>query len=325
MVSLLLASSEDPASMNLYDELLRLTDWNKPQEMAHGLVHNHAIYPVQILLLNGINHVLANNIDMIHEKEANVEIEEVLVLSKHVSKSQIPALTIHVIGLPGQAPFGEKGLSGGFNGRVVPPSPRFADLFRTLAIFAADRGIDSEFDITLETTHHGPFLSRPTAYLEIGSAKSHWTRRDAAEVWVMAISKCLGLDGNKPLGSWKGNGDVMLCLGGGHYAPRHQSIVSQTNLWLGHILANYSLVFDDAIEGKGSTGNWKNSVENSLKATVEAFPGGEIFAHLDRKSFKGWQRTALIEFLDERNIPVYRGKEILLLHKHKSSNDAPST
>jgi hypothetical protein len=32
---------------------------------------------------------------------------------------------------------------------------------------------------------------------------------------------------------------------------------------------------------------------------------------LDRKSFKGWQRQALISLLSELGVPVLRGKQIL--------------
>ena len=31
---------------------------------------------------------------------------------------------------------------------------------------------------------------------------------------------------------------------GWHYAPRHKAIISETEVWVGHILANYAIVFD---------------------------------------------------------------------------------
>jgi D-aminoacyl-tRNA deacylase len=324
MVSLLLCSSKDPASINLHNELLLNGGWADPIPMKHGILFEHKIQKVHMLLMEHTHHIFADNIDIIHEEETNVILKEVLVLSKHVSKSKIPALTVHAIGLPGQTPLGEKGISGGINGEVIPPSPRFFKLFQILMNVATEMDLDSEFDITLESTHHGPFLSRPTLYLEIGSTMAEWIRKDVAKTWAIVISKCLGLDGSEPDGEWKGKGDVMLCLGGGHYAPRHKSIISQTELWLGHILANYSLIFDEYSENNETTGTWKNSLKKSLKATQIAYPGGDIFAHLDRKSFKSWQRNAIIIFLESQNIPVYRGKQILLLHKHKSSTNSAS-
>ena len=41
-----------------------------------------------------------------------------------------------------------------------------------------------------------------------------------------------------------------------------------------------------------------------------AFPGGEIFAHLDKKSFRGWQRSSLVKFLEENDVPVLRGRDL---------------
>jgi len=323
MVTLLLASSEDPASLNLYNAMLRNTVWKKGIEMSHGIVHEHNLGQTHLLLIGDKHHIFADNIDIVHEKNKDIQVNEVLVLSKHTSKSKIPALCVHAIGLPGQEPHGEIGQFGGYKGHLVPPSPRFGALFRCLCKISEDKGIDSEFDITIETTHHGPYLTKPTAYLEIGSTESHWIRQDAAEVWALTIIQCLGLNGNKLLGEWKGKGNVMIGLGGGHYAPRHKSIISKTDVWIGHILANYSLIFGDYIEGEEISGSWQNSIEKSLEATQISFPGGNIFVHLDRKSFKGWQRNCIISFLNEKNIPVYRLKEIVSLHKHKSSNDSP--
>ena len=323
MVTLLLASSKDPASMNLYNAMLSNTIWKKGINMPHGIVHEHDLGQTHLLLIRDKHHIFADNIDIIHEKHKNIQVDEVLVLSKHASKSKIPALCIHVIGLPGQEPYGEMGQSGGYKGQLVPPSTRFGSLFRSLCEISENKGMDSEFDITIESTHHGPYLTKPTAYLEIGSTESHWIRQDAAEVWALTIIQCLGLNGDKPIGEWKGEGYVMIGLGGGHYAPRHKSIISKTDVWVGHILANYSLIFDDYIEGEKISGSWQDSIQKSIEATQISFPGGNIFVHLDRKSFKAWQRNSIISFLDKKNIPVYRLKEIVSLHKHKSSDDSP--
>ena len=193
-------------------------------------------------------------------------------------------------------------------GQLVPPSTRFGSLFRSLCEISENKGMDSEFDITIESTHHGPYLTKPTAYLEIGSTESHWIRQDAAEVWALTIIQCLGLNGDKPIGEWKGEGYVMIGLGGGHYAPRHKSIISKTDVWVGHILANYSLIFDDYIEGK----NFRflaRFYTKIYRSYANIFSRRKYFVHLDRKSFKAWQRNSIISFLDKKNIPVYRLKK----------------
>ncbi|KAF3324143.1 D-aminoacyl-tRNA deacylase [Carex littledalei] len=51
-------------------------------------------------------------------------------------------------------------------------------------------------------------------------------------------------------------------------------------------------------------GMWKHAIQVSYEATKSAFPGGEIIAHLDHKSFKGWQKNAIVNFLTEHSIRV---------------------
>lgn len=102
----------------------------------------------------------------------------------------------------------------------------------------------------------------------------------------------------------------MIGLGGGHYAPRHRAVLSESDLWVGHLLANYALPFDESVAGEAPGGAWKHSIRSSVESTLSAFPGASLFAHLDRKSFKGWQRRAILDLLSELDIPVKRGKEL---------------
>ncbi|KAK8615564.1 hypothetical protein V6N13_017149 [Hibiscus sabdariffa] len=47
----------------------------------------------------------------------------------------------------------------------------------------------------------------------------------------------------------------------------------------------------------GIGGTWKQSIKVAFEATKSAFPGGEVLAHLDQKSFKGWQKNAITAYL----------------------------
>ena len=51
-------------------------------------------------------------------------------------------------------------------------------------------------------------------------------------------------------------------------------------------MANYAIVFEGQEESSPS-GPWEHSVRTAVDSTRAAFPGGHVFAHLDRKSFKG--------------------------------------
>tara|TARA_Y100001970_G_scaffold71959_1_gene91355 strand:- start:5095 stop:5988 length:894 start_codon:yes stop_codon:yes gene_type:complete len=295
--------------MNLHNAVLGLGNWNDSSSFNHGEVWIHQERPIHMLLID-IMHIYADKIDTTHEKQLNVEVDEVLVLSRHFSKSGLPSLTLHPIGCPGESPVGEPGFAGGEKGLTVPPSPRFASLFSSLLESAKSSNLDEEFDITVETTHHGPILSRPTLYLEIGSTENEWIREDASHLWAEVISNSLGMSGSKSYVDWPGYGDVMIGIGGGHYAPRHTSVMKDADFWVGHLIANYALEFELQEENDFPSGQWRHSIQEAIRTTRIAFPGGSIFCHLDRKSFKGWQRNAIIDFLSTLDVEVRRGKDM---------------
>ena len=311
MVTLLLASNEDTASLNIFTALLQLGCWSEPEKFTHGDVFTHLDKNVQLLLISEL-HIHANNIDLEHFKITNQHVDEVLVLSRHVSSTNIPALTIHAIGIPGELPHGETGKSGGIKGALIPPSPRFSALYRIMANKARKLGLHNNYDITMEATHHGPILKSPTIYIEIGSTENEWSDPIASAMWAESISDCLGLEGQDEIGKWDGSGKVMIGLGGGHYVPRHKDIVSNSDVWLGHLIASYSMSFERNVDNPNlPSGTWRHSVISAIESTISAFPGGEIFVHLDRKSFKGWQRDAICTLLKDKNIPILRKKEII--------------
>ena len=177
--------------MNIMHELTSSGGWKDPEKFTHGDVRKNHYIEAHILEIDDL-HIWSDGIDEIHQTETGLEVSEVLVLSRHVSNSEVPALTLHAIGIPGETPHGEKGMAGGIKGQVVPPSPRFGPLFREMSRIAAEHGVDGDYDITLEATHHGPSLSRPTLYLEIGSTPDRWVDERAAAVWAEAISPDLG-------------------------------------------------------------------------------------------------------------------------------------
>ena len=58
-------------------------------------------------------------------------------------------------------------------------------------------------------------------------------------------------------------------------------------------------------------GTWKQAILSAYFSTKKANPDSEIWAYLDRKSFKGWQRKAIKNFLDQENIPLGRTEDFL--------------
>ena len=105
---------------------------------------------------------MEDNLDIRYSKDSGVNVREVIFLSRHFASSGIPSLTLHVIGVPGESPVGETAEFGGIKGEVVPPNTRFAEWYRRMYQAGTEHGLIPEFDMTIETTHHGPSLSVPT-------------------------------------------------------------------------------------------------------------------------------------------------------------------
>jgi len=150
-------------------------------------------------------------------------------------------------------------LSGGIPGRCSPPNPRISSLYRTLLAETKRLDLSSRFEVTLEATHHGPYVSLPTCFVEIGSTEPDWEVPEAGSVWADCLALNLELDDNSsqdeftiqvvetnsanysnPIStvsdisaSPNGNstalpsrGVAVIIIGGGHYVPKANDMVS---------------------------------------------------------------------------------------------------
>tara|TARA_B100001750_G_scaffold53105_1_gene40302 strand:- start:1932 stop:2906 length:975 start_codon:yes stop_codon:yes gene_type:complete len=322
MITLLIVSEPDIASKIQGDAILARGGWNESDVVEGGKSWSHNNSSVYLWNYPG-RVLMEDDLDKRFSMATGKNVTEVIFLSRHYAASGQPSLTLHVIGVPGEIPTGEKAEFGGIKGKVVPPNTRFAAWFRKLNEVAYEHNLVPEFDLTIETTHHGPILSVPTMFVEIGSSESHWGRVDAAEAWADVIIEGLGLDGGSGFGKWDSLTDeeqlsskVMIGIGGGHYAPRHSDVIRKTDCWAGHQIASYSLEMEKPKDENwdGTTepypdGQWAHSIKVCLESTKISFPNGILIAHLDRKSFKGWQRQAIKRLCEEIGLPIGRTRD----------------
>ncbi|XP_071722453.1 D-aminoacyl-tRNA deacylase-like [Rutidosis leptorrhynchoides] len=315
MVKLIVSTTIDPASINPATALLAMPGWNPAPSSLQDDMKSYANGEVRLLQHNN-RIIVEDNLDLRWEQATGETVDEIIFLSKHTAVSNKPALTIHPIGVPHLCD-GDALPQGGKAGWAALPNPRMGSWLRLLKKIAASHSLLPEFEITMEATHHGPVTDKPTMFLEIGSTEEYWKRQDAAQVIAQLIWEGLGLGGGAAVGNWNcesNKNKVLIGIGGGHYAPRHMDIVLKDNVWVGHLLSSYSLPMEDPSQSKtdssasGIGGTWKQAIMAAYEATRSAFPGGEILAHLDHKSFKGWQRNAVTEFLGQHNIKI--GKSI---------------
>ncbi|MBA0613374.1 hypothetical protein Godav_013819 [Gossypium davidsonii] len=316
MVTIVVATTSDPASINPAYALLAMPGWlpvPAPSLLQQG-IKIFANKNVRFLQHDkGI--VEEDDLDRRWEEATGEAVDEVIFFSKHTAVSNRPALTVHPIGVP-HLREGDVPPQGGRPGWAAPPDPRIGPWLRLLKKLAQSHNLVPEFEITLEGTHHGPITTKPTMFLEIGSTDEYWKRQDAAKVialverldrllevktsfpnffWLCLklVWEGLGLGGGAAVGNWGREDErnkVLLGIGGGHYAPRHMDIVMKEGVWVGHLLSGYSLPMEDPSQSKengntdGIGGTWRQSIKVAIEATKSAFPGGDVLAHLDHKN-----------------------------------------
>lgn len=302
MTTLILASKADSASLTLHQAVIEAHRWESaPSPLGELLISTEI--DAHMLLVNEI-HVRSDNIGEMHMEASNKNIDDIIVLSKHVSNSEVPAMTVHPIGVPTGQEMGEEGRSGGVYGTLVPPNPRMASFLRAIVRKGALESNLSKFDLTLEATHHGPVMSLPTMYLEIGSSDKEWTDSNLASIWAEIIIENLSNKAPDPNKRW------MLCIGGGHYAPRHRDILIRSNELVGHILPSYSL---PDVDEEATLHNFEKVLRAAILSMRAVRPKAQVIAHLDRKSMNSNLRRYITAKLGTFDVDVVRGKQLLTI------------
>jgi D-aminoacyl-tRNA deacylase len=237
-VRFLVASNGDEAGLHQREELLRLASWS-PDEPFDG--RDAWRLRDMILLTIPEVHLNRDHLDRDLESSYDERVDLVVYLSKHRSESGRPSLTVHPIGNPGAAEF------GGQPETLVPSAARWmtAALRR---LRQTGRGLP--YEVTFEATHHGPYLTSPTFFIEQGSTEREWEDREASRAIARVLIDLRPLDGPVAVG-----------IGGGHYMPRHTDLALRKKIAFGHLLATY------AIE-KGGPGVLEQAVERTEGATL---------------------------------------------------------
>ena len=303
MVSLIVVSGGDIASTNQAEELLKMCNWTE-LDLVEGLPAYSFMHARMWWMKDGC--LWENDLDKRWEEETGEIPTEIIFPSRHSAASGNPSLTLHPIGTM-QVPHDSTPQYGGKAADCPPPNPRIAAWWRELNKVASDL---DDFDLSLETTHHGPWVETPSLFIEIGSTEATWGHEGAATLLAGIIYRGLGLDGGDGLGNWSGNGRVVITLGGGHYAPRGNFLAMHEDVWIGHMLATYALPFEKDDDGTIS-GMWENSLRKAIDSTKIAYHDGEIVCSMDKKAFKGWQRQAIRDLLEELDVPLLKRSEII--------------
>jgi len=181
---------------------------------------------------NGFDFYLVDE-EIIHTENLNLEkinkYDFIIFASKHESVKKEKSLSVHA---PGNW---RKAEMGGEDQKICLSSGLFQKyLFEKLQENTKKFQL-SDYNVTLECTHHGPLIEKPCVFIEIGSTEKEWADRKAAFV----ISKTIA----ETIEEFKKNDyrEVAVGIGGPHYCPNFNKIQLNSNVALSHVIPQYSL------------------------------------------------------------------------------------
>ncbi len=267
----LVASEGDEAGVYQREELLRLASWTRDEPFG-----GRAAWRLRDMVLVTIPelHLDRDHLDRDLESSFHERVDLVIYLSKHRSESGRPSLTVHPIGNPGPAEF------GGQPETLVPSAPGWMTAaLRGLRHAARPLG----YEVTFEATHHGPYLTSPTFFIEQGSTEREWADREASRAIAGALLDLRPLEAPIAIG-----------LGGGHYVPRHTDVALRKRIAFGHLLATYALA-------KASPGLLEQAVERTEGATL---------AYLHRKALSKPEVRDIEQRLEALGLRIVREADL---------------
>ncbi len=154
----------------------------------------------------------------------------VVVFASRHSGDTGPLLTCHFTGNFGSAEF------GGNDGRVAPAAPGT----QRALVRAFKRHAPPAYDVGIECTHHGPTdVSAPAVFAELGSGPDEWADADGARAVARAILDAAAAP--PVVTDDDGCHRHLIGIGGGHYAPRFERVITGTAWGVGHVASEWQL------------------------------------------------------------------------------------
>ncbi len=286
MTVLIISSTEDPAGTNIKKELLQQLDWEEIDTFFNNPVYNSVTIKDLIMVSINDRTIFHENIDKEVEEQLGLKLKQVIFISRHSSKTGQPTLTTHPIGNYGKAKF------GGNNETLIPCSPRLmTQLLREIKKNSTEAKLYHE--VCFEVTHHGPFLSIPTLYTEVGSNEEEWNKSKPASIIAKSVVDLLSnfhYEADLPKDI-----PVIVGIGGGHYAPRFTDVILEKNVAFGHMIPTYQI----------KAGNIN---EETIKQAISKTPNAKgVYFH--RKALKKSQITHYKKICKENDINVFSSKD----------------
>lgn len=261
---LIVASRADKASMSMENFILESTPFKDLEN--GGDLYEFGEYRLKIIEKRHLNYDLLPA----EERGITADISDITFLSSHSSSAEIKSLTVHPTGNFGEAVLGgrSKKLSMSSPEKMTPALRKLAEAYR-----------GNGFEITLESTHHGPYLEIPSFYIEIGTTEKEW--KDASA--LQAVKEAVFTDADTVAENFVG-------VGGGHYMPKVTKYVMENKLNVGHLISKHD---QDTI------------TREQIEEAIENTPRCRGFI-MDRKGCRGPVRAIIREITDDRGLELIK-------------------
>lgn len=241
----IVVSRADRASVTIGEQLLALEDWVEADDGAR-----ETVYRTEGAVLREFEQ---RHLDMTRPADAFGEIDLLVFASKHSGETG-PLLTAHHTGNFGPADYG-----GDPNSLAEAAPNAHAFVLDSLDQYAPDG-----YEVGMECTHHGPSeVGVASMFVELGSASPQWEDAEAARAVASAILDLRGVSPHRDPAEQTETRRQLVGFGGGHYTPRFERVVRETDWAVGHIAADWGL---DAIAFDGDVPVIAEAFEQSKAA-----------------------------------------------------------
>ncbi len=268
MLFSIIVSKTDPAGMNIAHALIENFGFEETDaKFDNNIIYRNKPKNMQLAFINS-RQIFADGVD-------SLESDAYIFASLH--RGNKPCLTVHPIGNFGKAEFGGKDKT------LVPSLPK---LMKSLLaeLNRQKNEKDLAYDICYEQTHHGPSLSKPTLFIELGNDEKHWNDKRAAEAVAETI-----MNSSKP-----SEKRIALNIGGQHYPHYATKLALATDIAFSHMCPEWAL---------------KDFTEESLQEMIAKTPEKTDLIAVEWKGL-GKEKERIMKILEAQAIPFEKADKI---------------
>lgn len=259
---MIVSSRSDPASWNIAHALITKIGFKREPLQR---IETYSKGKIRLLVLEKLG-------IYVEPGEIPADVVSTIFVSKHVSASGRPALTVHTTGnLTKEAKF------GGNPEEVSHVDPTIIrQALRALKAGVSQAGL--QIEVTMEATHHGPTsLSMPVCFVEIGSREKEWTDPVLGLIAATAVMSAIAKVEELPPSA--------VGFGGTHYSAKHTKICIEGDYAIGHLVSSHSfdggvserVIGDTFAKSAGSCNtaivDWKGLHSNDRRKLIASLEG----------------------------------------------------